>query len=215
MAQPFFSLDKSNIDNFQKLEIPVSGPGDIDLLVIYTGTAVLNWTRDKGDDSSVDTHSLQITIEDDFGSLYDLPLAGVPPVPTLPPVATFLAVSSESSLTQLETLGEPGENDDWNFQIHPADGQPEFTTLVTVQGGGPPKSALIIAANVTNDEGASFNRISYQVNVAVVAKPPLLAGPTACADLPEYQNPPNQPPFNLTLLHDPNNPHADPAILNP
>jgi hypothetical protein len=40
MAQPFFSPNRSNIDNFQKLGIPVSGPGDIDLLVVYTGTAI-------------------------------------------------------------------------------------------------------------------------------------------------------------------------------
>jgi hypothetical protein len=215
MALPFFSLNKSNIDNFQKLEIPVSGPGDIDLLVVYTGTVVLNWSRGPGDESTIDTHSLEITLEDDFGSLYDLPLAGVPPVATLPPAATFLAVASESSHTQLGTLGLPAENNDWNFQIHPSDNQLEFTTLVTVQGGGPPKSTLVIAANVTNDEGGAFNRIAYQVSVAVKAKPPLLAVPTVCTRLAEYQNPPNQPPFNLTLVHDPNNPNADPRIVNP
>lgn len=215
MAQPFFSLNKSNIDNFQKLEIPVSGPGDIDLLVVYTGTAVLNWHRDKGDESTVDTHSLEITIEDDFTSLYDLPLAGVPPIPTLPPVATFLAVSSESTQTQLGFPGEPHENNDWNFQIHPADNQQEFTTLVSIQGGGPPRSALVISANVTDDEGGSFNRIAYQVSVAVKAKPPLGAGPAVCGNLPEYQHPPNQAPFNLALLQDPNNPNADPNILDP
>jgi hypothetical protein len=79
-----FSLDRNRTQNSQKHEIPVMGPGDINLLVIYAGTLVLDWFRDRAEASHPDTRSLEIVLEANSLSLYSPPLSGLPPAPNLP-----------------------------------------------------------------------------------------------------------------------------------
>jgi hypothetical protein len=186
--------NRNQVDNSQKIEIAVLGPGLVNLLVIYTGTAVLNWSLGEEASSSADTATIRIVLEEDFDSQYGRPL-GL----NLLPVPTFLAVCSEASKSA-SFIG--ADNDDWDFEIHPLDSQ--FTGLgAQTQVGAP----LQITARVTNDERGTFGRISYQASVAVVAKAPPAPASGVCIDLPVYQNPPNQPPFNLILLD------SDPSIL--
>jgi hypothetical protein len=88
-----FRLHANNpdqVDNSQKIEIPVLGPGAVNLLVIYTGTAIVNWDWEMlGSDTAI----VQIVLEEDFDSKYGRPLGSDRPIVA----PTFLAVSSEAS----------------------------------------------------------------------------------------------------------------------
>jgi hypothetical protein len=191
-----FDLHANNsaqVDSAQKIEIPVLGPGAVNLLVIYTGTAILNWTLpDEPEDPGTPPHiaNMRIVLEEDFDSQY-----GIPPELNLFPAPTFLAVSSEASRT---TGLEDPDNDEWDFEILPFSVDQQFTGLSAPQLGQ--RTSLQITARVTNDERGTFGRIAYQASVAVVAKAPPAQLSGGCNDLESYQHPPNQPPFNLLLF---------------
>lgn len=166
--------DPAEVDNSQKLETPVKpilATDDTDLLVIYTGTAILNWaTFNEFDDEE---RTVTVVLQDDFSSKYGVPAAGHQ-------FGIFLSIASEFSQAHNAL-----PNQHWDFEIHNAK-----PTIDLVTG------ALSVSADVTNDEYASFNRIAYQVSVTAKANAAPDSTLTSCIHLADYQ----KGPFQLVLL---------------
>jgi hypothetical protein len=173
MASPIVlhaSNDKQ-VDNPQKLETPVSGPGDVNFLIIYTGTACPNWTL--GPDATDDTRSLDIILEEDFASKYIVPIVGWG-------AAAFVALASETRKFRDSASGD-SDSDDWDFEI------------ADVSVPIPQDNKLHVLATLTNDERDSLNRIAYQISVPVRKIKPLDRPSTVCSEMSKFG------PWSLTI----------------
>lgn len=164
-----FNKNASNpadVDNAQKLETPVLGPGDVNCILTYSGTVVLDWRQP--DIPSEDTAQLNLILDDQFGGQYTAPATDFE-------FTTFLSVASEFS----QTRPPLGHNNDWDFEIHQA------STAVVDKGNN--IKALTTTATLTNDEDGSFNRIAYQVTVSVIKNSAPDLRPFGCTHLKDYE----------------------------
>jgi hypothetical protein len=160
----------AEVDNGQKLETPVRpvlATDDTDLLVIYTGTAILNWPSLQ--ESPDDLRTVTIVLQDHFLSRYGEPAGGRQ-------VGIFLSIASEFSLGPGFTA-----NYEWDFEIHNARYNIDEAT------------GFSVSADLTNGDYGSFNRIAYQVSVTAKTNAAPDSSLTSCIHLADYQTGPFQP----------------------
>lgn len=124
------------IVNFQMLPVAVSGPGDVDRLLIFTGVAKLDF---RG------------TTEHDIGNL-ELSLFTPIEAPDFGLAATtYLALSSVASDLS---------SNDWEYEIGQLDNATVIDPQVTIEG-----KTLKLTATVVCDEDGSLSRLTFQVCV--------------------------------------------------
>jgi hypothetical protein len=122
--------------NFQMLPVTVSGPGDVDRLLIFTGMAELDFRGAREQDIGNLELSLLTPIEaPDFG------LAAT----------TYLALSSVASDLS---------SNDWEYEIGRLDKATVIDPQVTIEG-----KTLKLTATVVCDEDGSVSRLTFQVCV--------------------------------------------------
>jgi hypothetical protein len=130
------SLHEPPIINFQMLPVPVSGPGDVDRLLIFTGVAEI----DFGGVRELDTGQLELSLltpieAPDFGFA----------------ATTYLALSSVAHDNR-------GSNYDWEYEL----GQLDTTTVLDPQVIIVNKTLKLIAT-VVCDEYGPLSRLTFQV----------------------------------------------------
>jgi len=122
--------------NFQMLPVTVSGPGDVDRLLIFTGVAELDFRGAREQDIGNLELSLLTPIEaPDFG------LAAT----------TYLALSSVASDLS---------SNDWEYELGRLDTATVIDPQVTIEG-----KTLKLTATVVCDEDGSVSRLTFQVCV--------------------------------------------------
>lgn len=130
------------IVNLQILQIPVNGPGDIDRLFIFTGTAEVGFQGGRENDTCTLQISLLKPIQaPDFGIFHPL---------------TYVALSSVQNSAEAQT---EGINVDWNYGLGGGLISDPETNIVD--------GTLTLRATLMCDEFGSLNRVDFQVYAPV------------------------------------------------
>jgi hypothetical protein len=138
-------LDASQVAHGKTLSVPVLGPGDVNLMLIFTGTADLRsyaGPREGDLDTSNDLR-LEIVLFDPYP--FSIP-KGVQQWS-----ATYMSVASEAS-----DPGADGDNDEWQFDVGLRDGD----VITEVDG-----DRLVLRAHLLVGIDSFFNRVAYQATV--------------------------------------------------
>ena len=137
------ALDPNNPDQVKEgrmLKLGIKGPGDANRLLIFTGTAVTNFSgpREGGVDA-VSTGVLTVRLLDAANSPKQFIRS-----------ATFASVAAESS-----GAGDGGPNDEWFFDVT------EVATVKDFDG------SLALKATVGTGIDSILLRVAYQANVLI------------------------------------------------
>ena len=148
-THPLHADNPNDVANGSFLAAVVEGPSDVNRLLIFTGTAILNFpgpTEDQSDTTNV--VNLEIILMQNFTSQFDIP-KGISQWS-----ATYVSLASEGS------VAGSGDNDEWLFDTGENPG--DISTFLDND------QALKLRATLVAGTDSNFNRVAYQASVLAV-----------------------------------------------
>jgi hypothetical protein len=142
-SRPLHADNPDDVANGSFIQVVVKGPADVNRLLIFTGTAILNIAGQRTDDFVTSEVNLEIILMEKFP--FSVP-KGVRQWS-----ATYASLASQDSITR------GADNDEFLFDTGVSDGD-----ISTFLDGD---QALKLRATLVTRNDCDFNRLAYQANI--------------------------------------------------